>query len=38
MMPEIKLYKGDCIAAMKEIDDKSVSLIVTDPHTISEIL
>ena len=31
MMPEIKLYKGDCIAAMKEIDDKSVSLIVTDP-------
>jgi len=30
-MPEIKLYNEDCIAAMKKIDDKSISLIVTDP-------
>lgn len=29
-MPEIKLYNEDCIAAMKKIDDKSISLIVTD--------
>lgn len=30
-MPVIRLYNEDCIAAMKEVDDKSISLIVTDP-------
>ena len=30
-MPEIRLYNEDCIAAMKKVEDKSISLIVTDP-------
>lgn len=30
-MPEIRLYNEDCIAAMKKIEEKSISLIVTDP-------
>lgn len=28
---EIKLIKGDCLIEMKNIPDKSVDLIVTDP-------
>ena len=32
-MPEIRLYNEDCIAAMKKVEDKSISLIVTDPST-----
>ena len=27
----IKLYKGDCLEVMKDISDKSIDLIVTDP-------
>lgn len=30
-MAEIKLYNQDCIVAMKNIEEKTVSLIVTDP-------
>lgn len=28
-MPEIRLYNEDCIAAMKKVEDKSISLIWT---------
>lgn len=27
----IKLYKGDCLEVMKEIPDKSIDVIITDP-------
>ena len=27
----IKLYHGDCLEVMKDIPDKSVDLILTDP-------
>jgi len=30
-MAEIKLYNQDCIEAVKQIDDNSVDLIITDP-------
>ena len=30
-MQDIQLYNGDCLEIMKEIPDKSVDLIVTDP-------
>lgn len=30
-MAEIKLFNRDCIAAMKDIEDGSIDLIVTDP-------
>ena len=30
-MSEIKLYNGDCLEVMKELPDKSIDLIVTDP-------
>lgn len=30
-MSDIRLYNEDCIAAMKKVDNESVSLIVTDP-------
>ena len=26
-----KIYCGDCLELMKQIDDKSIDLIVTDP-------
>ena len=33
-MSEVKLYQGDCLEVMKDIEDGSVDLIVTDPpHT-----
>jgi len=35
-MPEIRLYNEDCIAAMKKVEDKSISLIVTDPWKFHE--
>lgn len=30
-MSEVKLYQGDCLEVMKNISDKSVDLILTDP-------
>ena len=30
-MSEVKLYHGDCLEVMKDIADKSVDLILTDP-------
>ena len=30
-MPEIKLYNENCIDAMDKLNEKSISLIVTDP-------
>lgn len=30
-MAETVLYQGDCVAIMKEVSDKSVDLIITDP-------
>lgn len=30
-MAEIRLYNGDCIETMKQLDDASVDLIITDP-------
>lgn len=30
-MSDIKLYNGDCLEIMKEIEDKSVDLVVTSP-------
>lgn len=32
-MSSYKLYQGDCLEMMKDIEDGSVDLIVTDPHT-----
>lgn len=31
MLPINKIYNGDCLEVMKDIDDKSVDLILTDP-------
>lgn len=30
-MSDIKLYQGDCLEVMKNIEDGSVDLVVTDP-------
>ena len=30
-MPQIRLYNSDCIEAMKNIEDHTIDLIVTDP-------
>ena len=30
-MPNYKLYQGDCLEVMKDIEDRSVDLILTDP-------
>lgn len=30
-MSEIKLYNGDCLEVMKQIPDKSIDLVLTDP-------
>ena len=30
-MNEVKLYQGDCLEVMKDIPDKSIDLILTDP-------
>ena len=27
----IKLYKGDCLEVMKDIPDKSIDVVITDP-------
>jgi DNA modification methylase len=31
-MPEIKLYKGDALEILKQLESKSVNLIFADPH------
>ena len=31
MEEQYKLYNGDCLEVMKDIKDKSIDLIVTDP-------
>ena len=30
-MSEVKLYQGDCLEVMKDIPDKSIDLVITDP-------
>ena len=30
-MSNYKLYQGDCLEVMKDIEDESVDLVVTDP-------
>lgn len=30
-MSEYKLYQGDCLEVMKNIEDRSIDLVVTDP-------
>lgn len=30
-MPNYKLYQGDCLEVMKNIEDGSIDLVVTDP-------
>lgn len=30
-MSSIKLYQGDCLEIMKDIPDKSVDCVITDP-------
>lgn len=31
-MSDIKLILGDCLEEMKKVPDKSVDLVLTDPH------
>ena len=32
--PNIQIYNGDCLEVMKELPDKSIDLIVTDPPNV----